>query len=105
MKLLLDENLPKRLKQDLLPHESSTVRDMGWSGKGNGELLRLMKMHGFDAMLSFDKDMEYQQNFVKYDLPVFVLDAHDNTYITLAPLMHRVLELLREPQVGPIVVR
>jgi uncharacterized protein (DUF433 family) len=30
MKLLLDENLPKRLKALLAPHEAFTVRDMGW---------------------------------------------------------------------------
>ena len=54
MKLLLDENLPKRLKQDLLPREAFTVRDMGWNGKSNGELLTLMKDHGFDALVTFD---------------------------------------------------
>lgn len=39
MKLLLDENLPKRLKQDFSEHEVYTVRDKGWSGVKNGELL------------------------------------------------------------------
>ena len=31
MKLLLDENLPKRLKQDFSEHEIYTVRDLGWN--------------------------------------------------------------------------
>ena len=42
MKLLLDENLPKRLKQDFLDHEIYILRDKGWKGKKNGELLALM---------------------------------------------------------------
>ena len=42
MKLLLDENLPKRLKQDLLVHEVFTVVEMGWSRISNGALLTLM---------------------------------------------------------------
>lgn len=33
MKLLLDENLPKRLKADLQEYEVSTVQERGWSGK------------------------------------------------------------------------
>jgi predicted nuclease of predicted toxin-antitoxin system len=40
MKLLLDENLPKHLKTDFPEHNVYTVRDMGWSGKKNGELLQ-----------------------------------------------------------------
>ena len=31
MRLLLDENLPKRLKQDLGEREIYTVADKGWS--------------------------------------------------------------------------
>jgi hypothetical protein len=41
MKLLLDENLPKRLKLDFPEHEIFTVSDMGWKGKKNGELLQI----------------------------------------------------------------
>ena len=45
MRLLLDENLPKRLKQDLSEHEIYTVADKGWTGISNGKLLTLlMKM-------------------------------------------------------------
>lgn len=35
MKLLLDENLPKRLKRDFAQHEIFTVRDKGWNSKKN----------------------------------------------------------------------
>jgi predicted nuclease of predicted toxin-antitoxin system len=42
MKLLLDENLPKRLKKDFSEHEIFTVGDKGWNSKKNGELLALM---------------------------------------------------------------
>mgnify|MGYP006275047183 CR=1 FL=1 len=42
MKLLLDENIPKKLKKDLLKFEVFTVQDMEWNGKQNGELLQLL---------------------------------------------------------------
>ncbi|MCW5899291.1 MAG: DUF5615 family PIN-like protein [Flavobacteriales bacterium] len=106
MKLLLDENLPKRIKALLSPHEAFTVRDMGWNGRGNGELLRSMKEHGFDVLLTFDKNLRYQQNFKRYDLPVLVLDAEDNTYLSLAPIMSNVLAALeRGVQAGPTIIR
>jgi len=86
MKLLLDENLPKRLKADFPEHEIYTVRDKGWNGKKNGDLLQLMLDEKFDALLSFDKNMQYQQNFKKFSIPVLVLNALDNSYLTLTKL-------------------
>ena len=56
MKLLLDENLPKRLKQDLSDHEIYTANERGWTGISNGKLLDLLIEHEFDALLTFDKN-------------------------------------------------
>lgn len=72
MRLLLDENLPKRLKLDFLEHEIYTVRDKGWNGIKNGELLTLLLDNNFDALLTFDKNLQQQQNFTKYAITVFV---------------------------------
>lgn len=63
MKLLLDKNLPKRLKLDLSDHEIYTTADKGWIGITNGKLLELMAENNFDALLTFDKNIAYQQNF------------------------------------------
>lgn len=87
MKLLIDENLPKRLKQDFPEHEIFTVNDMGWNGKKNGELLQLMLSQDFEILLTFDRNLQYQQNFVKYPIAVYVLNAEDNSYLTLKPLV------------------
>lgn len=57
MRLLLDENLPKRLKLDFPDHEIYTVRDKGWNGVKNGELLELLKEFQFDALMTFDKNI------------------------------------------------
>ena len=44
MKILLDESLPIKLRDDFdLSHEVWTVRDRGWLGKKNGELLMLIE--------------------------------------------------------------
>jgi predicted nuclease of predicted toxin-antitoxin system len=73
MRLLFDENLPKKLKQDFTEFEINTAAEMGWAGKTNGELLKFMISEKFDALLTFDKNLQHQQNFKKYSLTVFVL--------------------------------
>lgn len=60
-----------------------TTADKGWTGISNGKLLELLTENGFDALLTFDKNLQYQQNFVKYTIAVIVLNAPDNSYSTL----------------------
>lgn len=90
MKLLLDENLTKNLKHDFPEHEILTVREKGWNSKKNGELLELMIADNFDVLLTFDKNLEYQQNFEKYPITVFVLIAENNTYKVLSKLVSNI---------------
>lgn len=94
MRLLLDENIPKRLKLDLSDHEVYTVREKGWNGLRNGDLLKLMLGDGIEALLTFDKNLTHQQNFRKYPISVFVLIAMNNTYELLQPLMAQVKDLI-----------
>ena len=107
MKLLLDENLPKRLKLDFPEHEIYTVRDRNWNGIKNGELLNLLLDNNFDALLTFDKNLQHQQNFKKYILTVFVLSAHINSYEELTKLTPMIKEYLDEKQlpVGAVVIQ
>ncbi len=106
MKLLLDENLPKRLKLDFDAHTVFTVRDMGWNGKKNGELLQLMVENGFDALLTFDKNLQHQQNFKTYSLPVIVLWAEKNTYSALRSLVDNIKKVLEtELLPGSIIIK
>ena len=86
MKLLLDENIPKRIKKDFGEHEIYTDGDLNWNGKTNGELLKLMIEHHFEIFITFDRNLQYQQNLKKYPIPVLVLNANDNTYPTLVLL-------------------
>ena len=107
MKLLLDENLPKKLKLDFNTHEIYTVKDMNWQGIKNGELLKLMVEYNFIALLTFDKNLQYQQNFAKYSIAVFVLQAEINTYDVLTRLSHKVLTIIENDKLfpGPIVIK
>ncbi len=90
MRLLLDENVDKRLKRSFPEeHEVVTVTEAGWSGKNNGELLRLAEKE-FDAFVTTDRGIPYQQNLSRFDLCVIVLEAKSNSYEDLASLMDRI---------------
>ena len=105
MRLLLDENLPKKLKGEFVGHQIFTIREKGWAGKSNGKLLQLMIEDKFDALVTFDKNLQYQQNFQKYTLAVFVLIARDNTYLTLKELVPKIMLIIDGGLVpGPIEV-
>ncbi len=106
MRLLLDENLPKRLKQDLQEYEIYTAADKGWTGISNGKLLELLVQNKFDALLTFDKNLQYQQNFTKYTIAVIVLNASDNSYLTLKDLIPNIKLILKAGlKAGPIEVK
>ena len=107
MKLLLDENLPKRLKLDFTEYEIYTVRDKGWNGIKNGELLQLLLENNFTALLTFDKNLQHQQNFIKYTITVFVLSATINSYEALTKLTPKVKERLNRDDLpsGAIVIK
>ena len=106
MKLLLDENLPKRLKADFSQHEIYTVREKNWNGVKNGELLKLMLKENFHALLTFDKNLQHQQNFDKYTITVFVLTAVNNTYFELTKYSNKINKILLEKKlpIGPIII-
>ena len=61
MKVLLDENLLKGLKQDFPGHDVFTVRDKNWNSKKNGELIRLMLEDGFNILITFDQNITYRR--------------------------------------------
>lgn len=102
MKLLLDEQVPARLARSFpRQFEIRTVQQMGWTSVKNGALLRLAADNGFKALVSADKNMEYQQNSAELAIPVFVLVARDNRLPALQPLVPSIIRLLEnQPKPG-----
>jgi len=104
MRILLDECLPKKLKNDLKNHEVKTVPEMGWAGKKNGELLPLAENH-FDIFITGDQNLQYQQNLKNRLVTIFVLKSPNSRYETLRLLIPKVLrEINRELKKGIIEI-
>lgn len=103
MRVLLDENLPRRLTRLFGPAvQATTVGRRGWSGKRNGELLGLADPE-FDAFLTPDKGNPHQQNLADIDLMIVLLRAKSNDYEDLSPLMDEVNSTLASVEPGTFV--
>jgi hypothetical protein len=102
MRVLIDECLPRKLKQELPEHDAKTVPEMGWAGKKNGELLRLMTGH-FDVFITIDQNLTYQQNLEGATIGVVTLAAPSNRLTDLLPLVPRLKAVLQTIEPGNLV--
>ena len=102
MKILLDESLPKPLVKEFSGYDVSTVVSEGWSGKKNGELLRLAQKE-FDVFLTADQNLQYQQNIQGYKIAVIVLVVKANRLEYLKPLIPKVLRTITTVKTGEIL--
>jgi hypothetical protein len=103
MRILLDECVPRPLRNELPGHEVRTVAELGWSGKRNGELLSLMKANGFDVFVTVDQNVPYQQNLGAANVAVIVLKGVSNRMPDLLPLMKSVHSVLNTIAPGDVV--
>jgi hypothetical protein len=67
---------------------------MGWETLANGILLRECAGASFEAFISIDKKLRYEQNLTTLPLPVVVLDAISNALPSLIPFAPGLLQLL-----------
>ena len=93
MRILLDEDLPRRLAELLVGHEVSTVQRSGWSGIRNGQLLGLAAAQ-FDVFLTMDRNLEFQQNLATLPIAVLVVEAVSNRLEDLKPIVPAILNEL-----------
>ena len=77
MRVLLDEQLPLDLAQELHGYDVQTVVGRGWAGIKNGELLRLMR-GTYDVLVTMDRNLEFQQNLSALPFGVILVRAPSN---------------------------
>jgi hypothetical protein len=99
-RLLLDENLPKKLKYRFGEgFEVTTVPDQGWASLKNGELLKAMVDSGIEYLVTADKNLSYQQNYRKWNIKLIVLNTPDNQYEFVLPFVTKIKELFSQNQI------
>jgi predicted nuclease of predicted toxin-antitoxin system len=103
VRVLLDEQLPRRLARQLTGHDVRTVQQQGWAGVKNGELLQHAADAGFEVFLTADQNLQYQQNLARARLGVVVLVAHSNKLEDLIPLIAPAMEAISRSRAGEII--
>jgi len=76
MKVLLDACVPRPLRKFLPDHTVQTAQEMGWGQLKNGALLQSVEPE-FDAFLTSDQNLKYQQNIAGRKLAILVLPTND----------------------------
>ena len=104
MRVLLDECAPRALKAFLAKqgHECSTVQEAGWTGKENGDLLNLAEGL-FDALITLDTNLHYQQNLLGRSIAIVVLRSSSNRLDQLRPLFPACTAALQVIKPGEVV--
>jgi hypothetical protein len=76
-KILLDESVPRPVARAFPEGEATTVDRIGWKGIENGRLLLDAETHGFEVLITSDKNMRHQNGLTGRRLAVVVL-PHTN---------------------------
>lgn len=104
MRVLLDEQLPRRLGRELMGIEVRTVQQAGWAGTKNGDLLRRAAQAGFDAFVTADQNLRFQQNLKGNPIAVIVLVARSNVLEDLMPLVPALRDALSRTGPGELTL-
>ncbi len=102
MKILLDHNLDRRLKNHLTEYETATTQEKGWTDVLNGELLTLAEENNFDVLLTADANIKSQQNLSNRKISILVLRAFNNRLATHAEMIDDIHEALSKIRTGEI---
>lgn len=94
MKILLDHNLDRRLKNYLTEYETATTQEQSWADVLNGELLTLAEENGFDVLLTADANIKNQQNLSNRKISILVLRAFNNRLATHVEMIDDIHETL-----------
>jgi hypothetical protein len=82
VKFLFDECVPLPLRDFFTNSEVKTAQEIGWGRLKNGQLLR--KAEGiFNAFITSDQNLKYQQNLIGRQLAILQLPT--NHWPTLQP--------------------
>lgn len=103
MRVFLDECIDWRLSRDIAGHDVKTARQMGWTAIKNGELLALASGH-FDAFVTVDRNLAFQQNVSGLKIAVVVLQAKSNRLSDIRQLVPGLLSKLDSARQGTVTI-
>ena len=96
MKVLFDVNMPRPLRLELPRHEVVTAQAMGWGELVNGDLLKAADESGFDALVTADRNLRYQQNLTDRRIAILVVPSNNLRVLArMASAIRSAVDLLK----------
>ncbi len=83
-------------------HHCETVREAGFGGKENGELLSLAEGK-FEVLITVDKNLKHQQNISNRRIAILVIRAASNDIDDIRPHLPEMLTAVQSIKPGQIV--
>ena len=102
MKILFDQGTPAPLRRMLVDHVVITAHELGWSTLKNGDLLQAAENAGFDAFVTTDQNLRYQQNLSGKRIAIVVLQT--TRWSRIRPFSEKVLSALNAAVPGSYVL-
>ena len=101
-RVLLDENLPRKLRRDLPEFFVRTVQEEGWTSFTNGELLGRAHQT-FDVLLTADRRLQFQQNLPRFEIGVVVILTLSLRFRTIRSAIEQIRSALADVKPGELI--
>jgi hypothetical protein len=92
-RVLLDEDLPHKLRPQLAEFDVWTVLRAGWAGVKNGALLQLAE-ESFDVFVTGDQNIPHQQNLRNTSLGIVLLRTGGTRFKDIQPYLQEVRDAI-----------
>lgn len=103
-RILLDECIPRKLKDRFSEYECTAVSELGWAGKKNGDLLSLAEEAGFQVFVTLDRGIAYQQNLRGRSISIVLIRTKSSRLVDVAVRAPDILKAVLSTEPGQVVV-
>ena len=103
MTIIIDECLPKRMREFFGFAQCWTVPQMGLGGSSDAELLEQLDEKGVDVFVTIDGNIEYQQRFADRKFGTIVLRSPSNRFEDLMRFKTQLIEAAKQITAGQVV--
>jgi hypothetical protein len=97
MRILFDQGTPAPLRRALAGHTVLTAFEMRWTELDNGALLDAAELQ-FDALITTDRNLRYQQNISGRKLAIMVLPT--TSWPTIQAHLSQVVSAVNSLRIG-----
>jgi len=101
-RILFDKSVPWPLKRYLAGHQILAAEDEGWAEVSNGQLIALAEKAGYEALVTCDQNIQYQQNLTGRKISLVILGS--NIWTAIQPMIPQIVEAVNRTSSGSFEV-